>query len=119
MTWARWVSAVLGLIPPGRYRFAFDLVLEGRYWLSEIGNELLGVEVEVGKRDASARVAHVPPEVEPAPEELEAAKTERPERRNGAKPAAGKKPAPSRSGRTPPPPTRISRPNSSRRGFAG
>ncbi len=44
-------------------------------------------------------------EVEPAPEELEAAKTERPERRNGAKPMAGKKPAPSRSGRTPPPPT--------------
>src|SRR6478736_2438153 len=38
-------------------------------------------------------------EVEPAPEELEAAKVERPERRNGAKPA------PSRSGRTPPPPT--------------
>jgi hypothetical protein len=44
-------------------------------------------------------------EVEPAPEELEAARVERPERRNGAKPAAGKKPAPSRSGRTPPPPT--------------
>ena len=43
-------------------------------------------------------------EVEPAPEELEAAKAERPERRNGAKPTAGKKPA-SRSGRTPPPPT--------------
>jgi hypothetical protein len=44
-------------------------------------------------------------EVEPAPEELEAAKTERPERRNGAKPAAaGKKPS-TRSGRTPPAPT--------------
>jgi hypothetical protein len=43
-------------------------------------------------------------EVEPAPEELEAAKVERPERRNGAKPAAAKKPT-SRSGRTPPPPT--------------
>jgi hypothetical protein len=43
-------------------------------------------------------------EVEPAPEELEAAKVERPERRNGAKPAATKKPT-SRSGRTPPPPT--------------
>jgi hypothetical protein len=43
-------------------------------------------------------------EVEPAPEELEAAKAERPERRNGAKPAAAKKPT-TRSGRTPPPPT--------------
>ena len=43
-------------------------------------------------------------EVEPAPEELESARPDRPERRNGAKPAAGKKPA-SRSGRTPPPPT--------------
>jgi hypothetical protein len=43
-------------------------------------------------------------EVEPAPAELEAAKAERPERRNGAKPAAGKR-TPPRSGRTPPPPT--------------
>lgn len=43
-------------------------------------------------------------EVEPAPEELEAAKPDRPERRNGAKPTAGKKPA-ARGGRTPPPPT--------------
>ena len=43
-------------------------------------------------------------EVEPAPEELESARPDRPERRNGAKPAAGKKPA-SRSGRTPSPPT--------------
>jgi len=60
--------AVLGPIPPGRYRLAFDLVLEGRYWLSEIGNELLGVEADVGKRDASGRIAHLPPEVEPAPD---------------------------------------------------
>jgi hypothetical protein len=59
---------VLGLIPPGRYRLAFDLVLEGRYWLSEIGNELLPTDVEVGKRDASGRVAYLPPEVEPAPD---------------------------------------------------
>jgi hypothetical protein len=58
---------VLGLIPPGRYRLAFDLVLEGRYWLSEIGNELLTVDVEVVKRDASSRVAYLPPDVEPAP----------------------------------------------------
>jgi hypothetical protein len=43
-------------------------------------------------------------EVEPASEDLEPVKADRPERRNGAKPAPGKKPAP-RSGRTPPPPT--------------
>lgn len=45
-------------------------------------------------------------EVEPLPAELEEAKADRPERRNGVKPkpAAGKKP-PQRSGRTPPPPT--------------
>ncbi len=36
--------------PPGRYRLAFDLVLEHRYWLSEIGNEMLEVDVEVGRR---------------------------------------------------------------------
>jgi hypothetical protein len=59
---------VLGLIPPGRYRLAFDLVLEQRYWLSEIGNKLLEVDVEVGKRDASSRVAYLTPEVEPAPD---------------------------------------------------
>jgi hypothetical protein len=57
---------VLGLIPPGRYRFAFDLVLEGRYWLSEIGNELLPVDLEVAKRNATTAVAHLAPEVEPA-----------------------------------------------------
>jgi hypothetical protein len=53
-------------MPPGRYRLAFDLVLEGRYWLSEIGNEMLLAEVDVGPRDAGAAVAHLPPEVEPA-----------------------------------------------------
>jgi len=60
--------AVLGMIPPGRYELAFDLVLEGRYWLSEIGNALLEVEVEVGRRDASGAVAYLPPQVEPAPD---------------------------------------------------
>src|SRR4051795_11858501 len=29
-----------GWIPPGAYRLALDLVLEHRYWLSEIGNEM-------------------------------------------------------------------------------
>jgi hypothetical protein len=57
---------IVGLIPPGGYRLAFDLVLEGRYWLSEIGNELLRVDVTIGKRDASGAVAYLTPEVEPA-----------------------------------------------------
>lgn len=59
---------VLGLIPPGPYRLAFDLVLEERYWLSEIGNELLRVDLAVHPRDASGAVAHLPPEIEPAPD---------------------------------------------------
>jgi hypothetical protein len=66
---------VLGLIPPGRYRLAFDLVLEQRYWLSEIGNALLEVDVEVGKRDASSRVAYLPPELEPGPDWHERVRT--------------------------------------------
>jgi hypothetical protein len=53
-------------MPPGPHRLAFDLVLEGRYWLSEIGNEMLTAGVEVGPRDAGAAVAHLPPEVKPA-----------------------------------------------------
>jgi hypothetical protein len=59
---------VQALMPSGRYRLAFDLVLEHRYWLSEIGNEMLEIEVEVGVRDASPAVAHLPPAVEPAPD---------------------------------------------------
>jgi hypothetical protein len=58
--------AVRAVMPPGRYRLAFDLVLEHRSWLSEIGNAMLEVDVDVGPRDASGRVAHLPPEVEPA-----------------------------------------------------
>jgi hypothetical protein len=53
-------------MPPGRYRLAFDLVVENLCWLSEIGNEMLTADVEVGPRDANAAVAHLPPEVEPA-----------------------------------------------------
>jgi hypothetical protein len=53
-------------MPPGRHRLAFDLVLEHRWWLSEVGNEMLVADVEVGPRDASGAVAHLPPEIEPA-----------------------------------------------------
>jgi hypothetical protein len=52
-------------MPPGRYRLAFDLVVENLCWLSEIGNDMLVTGVDVGPRDASAAVAHLPPEVEP------------------------------------------------------
>jgi hypothetical protein len=55
-------------MPPGRHRVAFDIVLEARYWLSEIGNEMLAADVEVAPRDASTAVTHLPPELEPAPD---------------------------------------------------
>src|SRR6478672_2321267 len=60
------VARVRAPMPPGRYRLAFDLVVENLCWLSEIGNELLSADVEVGPRDASLAVAHLPPGVEPA-----------------------------------------------------
>ena len=37
-------------MPPGRYRLAFDLVLEHRYWLGELGNTPLELEVAVQPR---------------------------------------------------------------------
>jgi hypothetical protein len=58
--------AVRAVMPPGRYRLAFDLVLEHRFWLSDIGNAMLDVDVEVLVRDAGGAVAHLPPDVEPA-----------------------------------------------------
>jgi hypothetical protein len=53
-------------MPPGPHRLAFDLVLEHRWWLSEVGNEMLVVDVEVGPRDATEAVAHLPAEIETA-----------------------------------------------------
>src|SRR3954454_1194215 len=50
---------VRGWIPPGAYRVAFDLVLEHRYWLSEIGNAMLETDLTVAPRDASGAVAHL------------------------------------------------------------
>ena len=43
-------ASVQAPIPPGRYRLAFDLVLEGRYWLSEVGNAQLERDVSVEAR---------------------------------------------------------------------
>ncbi len=60
-------------IPPGRYRFALDLVAERRAWFGEVGGEPPQREVEVLPRvDAKAldEVAevHVPEWLEPAPD---------------------------------------------------
>ena len=48
---------VRGPIPPGRYRFAFDLVADDRLWLSEVGNEALTREVEVESRISTRTLA--------------------------------------------------------------
>ena len=42
-----------GPIPPGRYKLAFDLVEEGRFWLAELGNFAPELDVDVQPRDAS------------------------------------------------------------------
>jgi hypothetical protein len=49
--------AVRAPIPPGRYRLAFDLVADERYWFSELGNEALEREVAVGPRIDSRALA--------------------------------------------------------------
>jgi hypothetical protein len=83
-------ATVQAPLPPGRYRLAFDLVLEGRYWLSEVGNaqlELdLAVEPRIGRAlavqgaqvddqeeplvalDEAEAVAYLGPRCEPAPD---------------------------------------------------
>jgi hypothetical protein len=53
-------------IPPGRYRFAFDVVYEHRAWLSELGSDSTVVtEIDVLPRAAAFR-AEVPENAEPA-----------------------------------------------------
>jgi hypothetical protein len=42
-----------GPIPPGRYRLAFDLVDEHRFWLAELGNFTPELEIDVAPRDAT------------------------------------------------------------------
>jgi hypothetical protein len=44
---------VQGPIPPGRYRLAVDLVVEQRFWLTELGNDALERDVDVAPRDAT------------------------------------------------------------------
>jgi len=53
-------------IPPGRYRFAFDLVAEHRAWFSELGSDLVTAGVEVEPRTGAHR-AELPRWVEPGP----------------------------------------------------
>ena len=43
--------------PPGRYRLAFDLVEELRFWFAEVGSSPLELEVEVAPRIAERRLA--------------------------------------------------------------
>ncbi len=52
-------------IPPGRYRFAFDMVAERRAWFSEIGSPMLALDVAVSSREGEPN-ADLPPNVEPA-----------------------------------------------------
>ncbi|MBA3330648.1 MAG: hypothetical protein H0T39_07200 [Actinobacteria bacterium] len=42
--------AVRGPLPPGPYRLALDLVEEGRFWLAELGNAQLELDLEVAPR---------------------------------------------------------------------
>jgi hypothetical protein len=57
-------AAVRAPIPPGRYRFALDLVAEHRAWFSELGSEVVTANVDVRPR-AGARRADLPDWVEP------------------------------------------------------
>jgi hypothetical protein len=45
--------------PPGRYRLAFDLVEEFRFWFEEIGSTPLRLDVDVAPRIAERRLAVV------------------------------------------------------------
>jgi hypothetical protein len=84
------VAALQAPIPPGRFRLAFDLVLEGRFWLSELGNAQLSLDQSVEPRigralavqgarvaeqeeplvrlEEAEAVAHLAPSCEPAPD---------------------------------------------------
>jgi hypothetical protein len=58
---------VRGPIPPGRYRLALDAVAEHRAWFSELGSEMLRLDVVVGERTGEPSVA-LPAWVEPTRE---------------------------------------------------
>lgn len=52
-------------IPPGRYRFALDVVAEYRAWFSELGSSMAVRDVEIGPRNSDT-TAHLPDGVHPA-----------------------------------------------------
>jgi hypothetical protein len=57
-------------IPPGRYRFALDVVAEFRAWFSELGSDAVGADVDVLPRSGTPR-ADLPAWVEPAADAAE------------------------------------------------
>ena len=54
-------------MPPGRYRFALDLVAEHRAWFSQLGSESASCELDVAPRGGRARL-ELPPFVAATPE---------------------------------------------------
>lgn len=58
--------AVRGPIPPGPYRLALDAVAEHRAWFSELGSEMLRIDVAVAERTGEPSVT-LPPWVEATP----------------------------------------------------
>jgi hypothetical protein len=60
-------ARVRGPIPPGRYRFAFDIVAEQRAWFSELGSAMLATDVDVEPRTESRHI-ELPDWVEPTPD---------------------------------------------------
>ena len=53
----RVTARVQGPLPPGKYRLAFDLVVEGRFWFAEVGNIPLELPVAVEPRIERALAA--------------------------------------------------------------
>ena len=60
-------ATVRAPIPPGRYRFAADLVVEWRAWFSELGSSSASFDVEVAARQTPTRCA-LPPVLAHGPE---------------------------------------------------
>lgn len=53
-------------IPPGAYRLAFDVVAEHRAWFSELGSEMLALDLDVAPRSGTPH-ATLPANVERTP----------------------------------------------------
>jgi hypothetical protein len=67
---------VRGPIPPGRYRLAFDLVDERRFWLAELGNFTPELDIDVVPRDTSGARQFLPPGAEIDAERMRAVHAE-------------------------------------------